>query len=70
MQLDVIERYLPLYGQAALVTLQISLLGIVLALAVGLVGALLREARGYGHNDFKIPLARRVLIATLKELTA
>lgn len=45
MQLDVIERYLPLYGQAALVTLQISLLGIVLALAVGLVGALLREAR-------------------------
>ena len=31
---------------------------------------LLREARGYGHNDFKIPLARRVLIATLKELTA
>ncbi|MCG7348072.1 FAD binding domain-containing protein [Sphingomonas sp. ACRSK] len=31
---------------------------------------LLREARGYGHNDLKIPLARRVLIATLKELTA
>ncbi|MBB3911753.1 FAD binding domain-containing protein [Sphingomonas desiccabilis] len=31
---------------------------------------LLRDARGYGHNDFKIPLARRVLIATLKELTA
>jgi xanthine dehydrogenase YagS FAD-binding subunit len=31
---------------------------------------LLRDAQGYGHNDFKIPLARRVLIATLKELTA
>jgi xanthine dehydrogenase YagS FAD-binding subunit len=32
--------------------------------------ALLRGAQGHGHNDFKIPLARRVLIATLKELTA
>ena len=31
---------------------------------------LLRDAKGHGHNDFKIPLARRVLIATLKELTA
>ncbi len=27
--------------------------------------AALREARGYGHNDFKIPLARRTLRATL-----
>ncbi len=32
--------------------------------------ALLADARGYGSNDFKIPLARRTLIATLKELTA
>jgi xanthine dehydrogenase YagS FAD-binding subunit len=31
--------------------------------------ALLRDARGWGHNDFKIPLARRTLIATLRELT-
>ena len=31
---------------------------------------LLADARGAGDNDFKIPLARRVLIATLKELTA
>jgi xanthine dehydrogenase YagS FAD-binding subunit len=31
--------------------------------------ALLRDAKGYGHNDFKIPLARRTLIATLRELT-
>ena len=31
--------------------------------------ALLRDARGYGHNDFKIPLARRTLIATLRDLT-
>ncbi|MCC2977463.1 xanthine dehydrogenase family protein subunit M [Sphingomonas sp. PL-96] len=31
--------------------------------------ALVRDAQGHGHNDFKIPLARRVLIATLKELT-
>jgi xanthine dehydrogenase YagS FAD-binding subunit len=31
--------------------------------------ALLREARGYGANDFKLPLARRTLIACLTELT-
>ena len=31
---------------------------------------LLADARGYGDNDFKIPLARRVLIASLRELTA
>ena len=30
--------------------------------------ALLAEARGYGSNDFKIPLARRTLIATLRQL--
>ena len=32
--------------------------------------ALLREAKGFGSNDFKIPLTRRTLIATLRELTA
>jgi xanthine dehydrogenase YagS FAD-binding subunit len=31
--------------------------------------ALLREAKGFGSNDFKIPLARRTLIASLRELT-
>ena len=31
---------------------------------------LLANAKGAGDNDFKIPLARRVLIATLRELTA
>jgi len=31
--------------------------------------ALLAGARGYGSNDFKIPLARRVLIACLRDLT-
>lgn len=31
--------------------------------------ALLRTARGYGSNDFKIPLARRALHAALAELT-
>ncbi len=30
---------------------------------------LLENARGYGGNDFKIPLARRALIATLREAT-
>jgi xanthine dehydrogenase YagS FAD-binding subunit len=32
--------------------------------------ALLRDARGHGHNDFKIELARRTLIACLRDLTA
>ena len=32
--------------------------------------ALLADARGFGSNDFKIPLARRVLIAALRDLTA
>lgn len=31
--------------------------------------ALLAGARGHGHNDFKIPLARRTLVAALAELT-
>ena len=30
---------------------------------------LLADAKGYGSNDFKIPLARRTLIATLRDLT-
>jgi xanthine dehydrogenase YagS FAD-binding subunit len=29
--------------------------------------AALRNARGYGHNDFKIPLARRILRAALTD---
>jgi xanthine dehydrogenase YagS FAD-binding subunit len=33
--------------------------------AAGVVA--LRNARGYGHNDFKIPLARRTLRATLSD---
>lgn len=31
--------------------------------------ALLAEAKGYGSNDFKIPLTRRVLVACLRDLT-
>ncbi|HEX8445301.1 MAG TPA: xanthine dehydrogenase family protein subunit M, partial [Sphingomonas sp.] len=31
--------------------------------------ALLADAKGFGSNDFKIPLARRTLIAALRELT-
>ena len=30
---------------------------------------LLEDAQGYGENDFKIPLARRALAATLAEAT-
>lgn len=32
--------------------------------------ALLAEAKGFGSNDFKIPLTRRTLIACLRDLTA
>ncbi|MFA6113187.1 MAG: xanthine dehydrogenase family protein subunit M [Sphingomonas sp.] len=32
--------------------------------------ALLADAKGYGSNDFKIPLTRRTLIACLRDLTA
>jgi xanthine dehydrogenase YagS FAD-binding subunit len=31
--------------------------------------ALVADARGHGSNDFKIPLARRTLVAVLRELT-
>lgn len=31
--------------------------------------ALLHDARGFGANDFKIPLTRRLLVASLNELT-
>ena len=31
--------------------------------------ALVEGARGFGHNDFKIPLVRRTLIASLRDLT-
>ena len=31
--------------------------------------ALLNGAKGFGSNDFKIPLARRVLVASLRDLT-
>jgi xanthine dehydrogenase YagS FAD-binding subunit len=33
-------------------------------------GALLRDARGQGHNDFKIGLARRAIVRALKQAAA
>ena len=39
------------------------------ALFAAAADLLLAGARGHGDNDFKVPLARRVLIATLTELT-
>ena len=40
------------------------------ALFADAADALLAQARGYGSNDFKIPLAKRTLIACLRDLTA
>jgi xanthine dehydrogenase YagS FAD-binding subunit len=31
--------------------------------------ALLKDARGFGTNDFKLPLVRRTMIAALRDLT-
>jgi xanthine dehydrogenase YagS FAD-binding subunit len=39
------------------------------ALFAGAADTLLADAKGWGSNDFKIPLARRVLIASLRQLT-
>ena len=39
------------------------------ALFASAADTLLADARGFGSNDFKIPLARRTLIACLRELT-
>ena len=39
------------------------------ALLLAVSPALLADAKGYGSNDFKIPLARRTLIATLRTVT-
>jgi xanthine dehydrogenase YagS FAD-binding subunit len=32
--------------------------------------ALLHDARGYGHNDFKIDLARRAIVRALTQAAA
>ena len=39
------------------------------ALFAATADALLRGAKGHGDNDFKIPLARRTIVATLRDLT-
>ena len=39
------------------------------ALFAAAADVLLAEAKGFGSNDFKIPLTRRLLIAALRELT-
>jgi xanthine dehydrogenase YagS FAD-binding subunit len=36
---------------------------------VAAADALVTQAKGFGSNDFKIPLVRRTLIATLRDLT-
>lgn len=45
MDLQVIGRYLPVYGRAVLVTVEVSALGILLAIAIGLLCASVRYAR-------------------------
>ena len=37
--------------------------------SLGYYCSLLAEARGFGANDFKIPLTRRTLVSVLTELT-
>lgn len=45
MDPQVIGRYLPVYGRAVLVTVEVSVLGILLAIAIGLLCASVRYAR-------------------------
>lgn len=45
MDPQVIGRYLPIYGRAVLVTVEVSALGILLAIAIGLLCASVRYAR-------------------------
>ena len=45
MDPQVIGRYLPVYGRAVLVTVEVSALGILLAIAIGLLCASVRYAR-------------------------
>lgn len=49
----VVQGYLPLFARAALVTLQISLLGICAAVAIGVTGALVRH--------FRVPVAAQLV---------
>ncbi|MDO4888035.1 MAG: amino acid ABC transporter permease [Actinomycetaceae bacterium] len=53
MDRDVLADYVPLFARAALVTVEVAVLGILLAIAIGLVCSLVRYAR--------IPLLRHVV---------
>ncbi|MCQ2452361.1 MAG: amino acid ABC transporter permease [Oscillospiraceae bacterium] len=60
MRFDVMLDYLPLFGEAALLTLKLGILGILFAIAVGLVCALLQY--------FRVPVLRQ-LVAVYIELS-
>ena len=50
---DFITQYLPLYQKAAVLTLQIGVLGILASIAIGIVCTMIQY--------FKVPIARRVV---------
>ena len=52
MDWNVIAQYLPLYKKAAWLTLRLGLAGIVIAIVVGLVCALVQY--------YKVPVLRRI----------
>lgn len=60
MEIEFIQKYAPMYAQAAELTLKIGLLGVFFSLAVGLVCALIQY--------YKVPVFRR-LIAVYIELS-
>ncbi len=58
MDLEVIRQYLPLYGEAALLTVRLGVCGIVLALAVGLICAVVRY--------YKIPVLNQIAVVYIE----
>ena len=58
MDWNVIAQYLPLYKKAAWLTLRLGLAGIVIAIVVGLVCALVQ--------DYKVPVLRRIVGAYIE----
>ncbi|MBO6047915.1 MAG: amino acid ABC transporter permease [Erysipelotrichaceae bacterium] len=60
MRIDVIVRYLPLFKKAALLTLKLGIIGIIFAILIGLICALIQY--------YKVPIIRH-LVAVYIELS-
>ena len=50
-----------------LLLLQLGFVGLLYIVLMRFAGSLLRGAKGFGHNDFKVDLARRAIVRTLTQ---